>query len=95
MVATSGQGIAIPPGTVTATNFHAGIVPAHPPPLTLLNSGANVMLVWPTNDTGYRWEATTNLNSSPSWNPVSALVGAVNTNNTVANAVSSAQMFYG
>ena len=94
VVGTSGQGIAIPSGTVTATNFYAGIVPANPPQLTILKSGANVILAWPTNDPGYLLQSAANLNTSPGWSPVSAVVGVVNTNNTVTNATSSTQMFY-
>jgi uncharacterized repeat protein (TIGR03803 family) len=70
---------------------------ALPPPLpqlTIISSGTNVILTWPTNATGFTLKSTTNLVSPAVWNTVSPLPVVVNTNNVVTNAISGKTMFY-
>ena len=64
-----------------------------PPQLTLTLSEAKVILMWPTNVTGFTLQSTTNL-ASPVWTAVSPTQVVVNTNSVVTNATSGAQMFY-
>ena len=57
-----------------------------PPQLTLLLSGANVIVTWPTNFTGFTLQSATNL-ASPVWTTVSG-------QNAVTNPIADAQKFY-
>jgi uncharacterized repeat protein (TIGR03803 family) len=56
------------------------------PQLTIVRSGPNVILQWPTNATGFTLQSTTNL-SAPVWTTV---VGQY----TVTNVISGAAQFY-
>jgi hypothetical protein len=64
------------------------------PTATLLFSGANVILKWPTNAIGYTLQSTTNLISPVVWttNPPAPVV--VNGQNTVTNLIFGGQKFY-
>ena len=64
------------------------------PQLTIISSGANVVLTWPTNATGFTLESTTNLGSSASWSAVSPTNVVVNGQNTVTNPITGTQMFF-
>src|SRR5438046_5051864 len=63
------------------------------PQLTIIRSGANVILTWPTSATGFTLQSTTNL-LSPVWiaNPPAPVV--VNGQNTVTNPISVSQQFF-
>src|SRR5207247_8477243 len=47
------------------------------PVLSIARSANNVVLSWPTSDTGYTLEATSNLNASVSWTTVPGTPGTV------------------
>jgi uncharacterized repeat protein (TIGR03803 family) len=64
------------------------------PQLTIISSGANVILTWPTNATGFTLESTLNLGAASVWNPVSPLPVAVNRQNVVTNPITGTQQFY-
>jgi uncharacterized repeat protein (TIGR03803 family) len=69
------------------------------PQLTIIPSGTNVILSWPTNVagfsyTGYTLQSTTNLVSPVVWTTVSPAPVVVNGQNTVTNPISGAQQFY-
>ena len=64
------------------------------PQLTIIRSGANVLLTWPTNATGFTLKSTTNLVSSTVWTNVSPAPVVVNGQNTVTNPISGARQFY-
>ena len=69
------------------------------PQLTIIPSGANVILTWPTNVagfdyTGYTLQSTTNLVSSAVWTTNSPAPVVVNGQNTVTNPISGTQQFY-
>ena len=69
------------------------------PQLTLARSGAKIILSWPTNvsvfgTTGFNLQSTTNLATSVGWTNVSPSPSIDNGQNTVTNAIASAQMFY-
>jgi uncharacterized repeat protein (TIGR03803 family) len=64
------------------------------PQLTIMRSGTNVMVTWPTNFTGFTLQSTTNLAPPVVWGTISPAPVAVNTNNIVTNSTSGAQMFY-
>jgi hypothetical protein len=90
---SSGEGINVPAGTDTATNFNAGWGTFSLPQLSIVRSGTNVILTWPTNATGFALESTTNLVST-NWAAVSPLPLVVNSNNAVTNALSGTGKFY-
>ena len=69
------------------------------PQLTIVSSGTNVNVTWPSGVAGYSYngytlQSTTNLILPAVWSAVSATPAAVNTNNVVTNSVSGAQTFY-
>ena len=64
------------------------------PQLAILHSGANVILMWPTNATGFILQATTNLVSAAVWSTVSPAPTVVNGQNAVTNPSSGTQKFY-
>jgi hypothetical protein len=62
--------------------------------LNLQVSGANVVLTWPTNATGFTLEYATNLVPPAVWNTNSAPTIVIGGQNTVTNPISGTQMFY-
>jgi uncharacterized repeat protein (TIGR03803 family) len=81
-------------GNGTVFSISLGSVSAPAPTLAIFPSGANVVLTWPTNATGYTLQSTTNLVSTTVWSNVSPAAVVVNTNNAVTNAISGKQKFY-
>jgi uncharacterized repeat protein (TIGR03803 family) len=81
--------------TVSGGSVGAGVVfsISLQPLLTLALSGADVILTWPTNLTGFTLQSTTSL-GSPGWSTVSPAPVIVNGQYTVANPISGAQQFY-
>jgi hypothetical protein len=69
-------------------------VSASPVHLTMIPSGPNVVLTWPTNATGFTLQSTTSLGSSAVWATNSPAPVVVNGQNTVTNPLSSPQRFY-
>jgi len=65
-----------------------------PPQLTIIHAGANVILTWPTNATGFTLQTTTNLSSSAVWTSVSPPPILVNGLYTVTNPISGTKRFY-
>ena len=70
-----------------------------PPQLTIIPSGANVVLTWPTDYNGFSYagftlQSTTNLGSSAVWTPVSPGPVVVNGQNTATNPITGTQQFY-
>ncbi len=61
--------------------------------LTILYSGTNVIVSWPTNYTGYTLQSTTNL-VSPLWNTNLPSPVVVSTNYTVTDTISGTTKFY-
>jgi hypothetical protein len=70
------------------------ITVAAPPPLTLIRSGTNVTLTWPTNAAGFTLQSTTNLAAAAFWTTASPAPVVVNTNNAVTNTISGTRKFY-
>jgi uncharacterized repeat protein (TIGR03803 family) len=64
-----------------------------PPQLTITETGASVILNWPTNLTGYTLQSTTNL-ASPVWTTNSTAPVVVNGQYTVSNPIAGAQQFF-
>jgi hypothetical protein len=64
------------------------------PPLTLVYARTNVILMWPTNFSGFTLQSTTNFVPPAIWAPVSSTVVVVSTNNVVTNDISSNLKFY-
>ena len=63
------------------------------PQLSIVPAGANVILSWPTNVTGFTLQTTTDLASS-SWTTNLASPVLVNGQNTVTNPITGTQLFY-
>jgi len=91
---SSGAGINIPAGADTATNFNAGLEAFSLPPLSTMRSGANFVLLWPTNATGFTLQSTTNLVSPTVWTTVSTAPAIVSTNNAVTNPITGSNIFF-
>jgi uncharacterized repeat protein (TIGR03803 family) len=73
--------------------FRLTVVPM-PPQLTIIPSGANVILTWPTNAAGFTLQSTTNLGASAVWATNSPGPVVVNGQNTVTNPITGTQKFY-
>jgi len=67
-------------------------VAVSPPKLTIIPSGSNVILRWPTNYAGFTLQSATNLVSSV-WTTDSSAPVVVNGQNTVTNPISGTQQF--
>jgi uncharacterized repeat protein (TIGR03803 family) len=65
-----------------------------PPQLTIIPSGANVILTWPTNAAGFTLEFATNLVSPTVWNTNSTAPVVISGQNVVINPMSGPQQFY-
>jgi uncharacterized repeat protein (TIGR03803 family) len=74
------------------TVFSISLPPA-PPQLSIKPSGANVILTWPTNATGFTLQSTTSLVSS-AWTTVLPPFAVVSGQNTVTNLVAGSRRFY-
>ncbi len=80
------------------TVFRLTVVPP-PPQLTIIHSGPNVILTWPTDyngfsDAGYTLQSTTNLGPLALWTTNSSAPVVVNGQNTVTNPISGTQQFF-
>jgi len=64
-----------------------------PPALTIIHSGTNVLLEWPTNATGYTLQFGSNLTSSV-WSTNLPAPVVLNTKNVVTNGISGTARFY-
>jgi hypothetical protein len=69
------------------------------PQPTIILSGTNVILTWPTNVDGFSYagftlQSTTNLVSPAVWTTVLPSPVVVNGQNTVTNPISGTQQFY-
>src|SRR5437588_793331 len=75
------------------TVFSLSSRPVSRPQLTISPVGANVILTWPTNYSGFSLQCTRDL-VSPVWTTNSPLPIVVNGQNTVTNPITGAQQFY-
>jgi uncharacterized repeat protein (TIGR03803 family) len=89
------------------TVFSLSLLPVTPPQLAITAAGGNVILMWPTNTSGYFLQSSTNLASAAAWtalSPQAVIVNGhytavnspviVNGQNTVTNPISGTQQFY-
>jgi uncharacterized repeat protein (TIGR03803 family) len=81
-------------GDGTVFSLSLGSASAPQPQLTIIPSGTNVILTWPTNATVFTLQSTTNLVSPVVWNTVSPAPVIVNGQNAVTNPISGSQKFY-
>jgi uncharacterized repeat protein (TIGR03803 family) len=81
---------------IAAGAFHTvAIVGTAPQPqLTIIPSGANVILTWPTNAAGFTLQSTTNLVAPAVWSIVSPEPIVIGGQNAVVNPISGTQKFY-
>jgi len=64
------------------------------PQLTIILSGTNVVLTWPTNTTEFTLQTTTNLIPPRVWDIVATTPVVIHGQNTATNTISSTQMFF-
>ena len=64
-----------------------------PAVLSIAKAGTNVLVTWPSLNTGYTLQSATNL-ASPAWKSNSPSPGVVNGQNTVTNPISGTRQFY-
>ena len=64
------------------------------PQPTVIPSGGNLILTWPTNYSGFTVQSTTNLGSSAVWATNSPAPVVVNGQNTVTNPMTGSQQFF-
>jgi len=76
------------------TVFSLSLGSVIPPLLTIIRSGANVILTWPTDAAGFTLQSTTNLVSPAVWITNSPAPVVVNGQNAVTNPISGTQKFY-
>jgi uncharacterized repeat protein (TIGR03803 family) len=81
-------------GNGTVFSLTLGSVSAPPPLLTIISSGTNVVLTWPTAAAGFTLQSTTNLVSPAIWSTVSPAPVVVNGQNTVTNPISGTRKFF-
>jgi uncharacterized repeat protein (TIGR03803 family) len=81
-------------GNGTVFSLSLGSVSAPPPQLTIIPSGADVILTWPTDAAGFTLQSTTNLVSPAVWTTVSPAPVVVNGQNAVTNPSSGPQKFF-
>jgi uncharacterized repeat protein (TIGR03803 family) len=65
-----------------------------PPPLTIIASGPNVVLSWPTNFTGYTMQSATNVGSLAVWATNLPSPVVVNGQYTLTNSISGTRQFF-
>jgi uncharacterized repeat protein (TIGR03803 family) len=76
------------------TIFSISLASVGAPQLTIIASGTNVILTWPSNAAGFLLQSTTNLLSPVAWSAVSPVPIVINGQFTVTNPVTASQMFY-
>jgi uncharacterized repeat protein (TIGR03803 family) len=84
-------------GNGTVFSLSLGSVSAPPltaPQLTLILSGAGIILTWPANAAGYTLQSTTNLASLAVWSAVSPAPYVVDGQNIVINNIAGTQQFF-
>ena len=69
-------------------------LPVAPPQLSLIFAGANLVLSWPTNSSGFSLQSTTNLGPSAIWGTNLPAPSVVNGQNMVTNPISGLQQFF-
>ena len=78
----------------TVFSLTLGSVSTPQPKLTIIRSGTNVTVTWPTNTTGYTLQSTTNMVSPAVWTTNSPAPVFVDTNNVVTNTICGTQQFF-
>jgi len=69
-------------------------LPSPPPQLTIVRSGANVILTWPANAAGFTLQSTADLVLPGIWSTNSLAPVVINGQNTVTDPASSPRKFY-
>jgi uncharacterized repeat protein (TIGR03803 family) len=64
------------------------------PELSIVRSGTNVILTWPTSAAGFNLQSTTNLALPGLWAPAGPAPAVINGLNTVTNAISGRAEYY-
>lgn len=70
------------------------LLPPPSPQLTITHAGANVVLSWPTNATGFALQSATNLVPPTVWSTNLPAPMVINGQNTVTNPINGTQQFY-
>jgi hypothetical protein len=67
---------------------------AIPPRLSITRSGANAVVAWPTDTTGFVLETTTDMAAQQGWSAMTATPTIVNSQNTITDTISGSARFY-
>jgi uncharacterized repeat protein (TIGR03803 family) len=88
-------GVATEGGTLSCGTLFSLTLPT-PPNLTLIQTGTNAVLRWPTNAAGlsFTLQSSTNLVSPTDWNTISQLPVIANGQHTVTNPIVGTHKFY-
>ena len=81
-------------GVVFSLTLASSGAPPAPPPLSILRSGSNVILMWPGDASGFTLESTTNLSKLGLWAEASGTPAVMNGQFVVTNAITNIQTFY-
>jgi hypothetical protein len=94
-VATTTNGTTQTTAIVGSTTYFTIVTTAAStaPVLTIIRSGTNALVEWPTNATGYSLAFSTNL-TLPAWSTNLPAPVVFNTNNLVTNAISGTKRFF-
>jgi uncharacterized repeat protein (TIGR03803 family) len=65
-----------------------------PPQLTITRFGTNVVLAWPTNNSGFTLQSTTNLASLVTWTDFTNAPATVGAEFTITNSISDSSSYY-
>ena len=76
------------------TVFNLSVGSVSLPRLTILLSGANVVLLWPASATGFTLQSTSDITPPSVWTPVGTSPVIVNGQNAVTNPISQTQLFF-
>jgi len=98
-------GLVIAGNTLYGTTYYGGdtgngtvfslVLPAAPRPvLSITRAGANALLTWATNATGFALESTPSLVPPTTWTTVASNPPVVNGQYTVTNTITGARKFY-
>ena len=89
---TAQEGGANDTGTLFSISLESPAAPQ--PTLTIIHSETNVVLMWPTNATGFFLQFATNLVTPKVWSANLFSPVVVNTNYVLTNSISGMRMFY-
>jgi hypothetical protein len=74
--------------------IYAAVQTPGSPLLTVLRSGADVLISWPATNTGFVLQETPAMGASPAWSNVGITTNTANGTNTVTVPITSGNLFF-